>query len=170
MKKAQETHAFYKINIIVVFYTSLQYNLVMVNSLNTLASAVVLASLPIVSAEARDDLASLNGALALDGGIESAVTDVSQSVSRFQVEPSRETLQGVHLACRDLKSQLNRYSSYFGAEAVQELKSLVLPVVDAAISSVKANQKNSGLGAQQVNLTLQTADFCLHILTPERQR
>jgi len=110
------------------------------------------------------------GDLAVDEAIQSSAIDVSQCIRMFQATPNSGSLQAVHLACRDLKSQLHRYRSYFGATAVRELKNSLLPLLDSVLATVTAHQKDSRLGASKVTLTLLAIESCRQSLHAVRNR
>ncbi len=135
-------------------------------------SAVLLTPIHLITAgEPWRRAASLQTSdLATDESVHAAATEVSQATDQFRAGPNSATLLNVHLACRDLKSQLFRYRSYFGTAATHGLRDAVLPVIDAALTALKVRQDVAILGAERVNLARQTAEGCRMVLVAERLR
>ena len=135
-------------------------------------SAALLTPLAFVNAgETWQQISSTPPAeLATDEGVQAATLDVSRAVAQFRASPNLETLLSVHLACRDLKSQLFRYRSYFGTAATHELKDTVLPVIEAALTVIKTRQDIAILESKRVRLALQEAEGCRLVLVAERLR
>lgn len=105
-----------------------------------------------------------------DEGVQGAALDVSQAIAQFHRVPDMTTLQGLHLACRDLKSQLTRYRSYFGTAATHGLKGSVLPAIDGALSALNARRDTPALDTKRVQLARQAAEVCRQVLVAERMR
>jgi hypothetical protein len=110
------------------------------------------------------------GDLASDKAVQSSAIDLFQCINTFQSTPSPGSLQAIHLACRDLKSQLNRHRAYFGTPAMHEFKTALLPLLDSAFAKVTEHQKNSGLNASKITLTKHSIESCRQSFLAERSR
>lgn len=124
---------------------------------------------PLVAGEFSVKGASSNANFAIaDESVHAAATEVGEAAVQFRDTPNSSTLLNVHLACRDLKSQLSRYRSYFGTAATHGLKQEVLPVIESALAAIKIRQDLETLEAKRVQLTRKMAESCRLILVSER--